>query len=248
VKNGTGDLVLAARYETGSDALIRLLRIPMGTTSTPVSIDIPLSNTGHRLQYLGLRSSSNEVLLGHDVAGSGEPQVLELSTWSFSENGTTAGPVGIVDRREATATAIEDADGQLRITGTYDNGFDEPRTFHASGASTAELSTNTVNTEGGRAAISYASLVSDGLQRSTVNTFESGVLGPEAERNDRISDLELARLSTTGELSDVRTVLQGQGARAIGCFQTPTGTVIIGALHPFLNTDYLHTFYLVVED
>ncbi|MBL7938223.1 MAG: hypothetical protein JNL43_02585 [Flavobacteriales bacterium] len=248
VKNGAGDLVLAARYETSASALIRLLRVPMGTTNTPVWIDIPLTSNSHRLQYLGQRTSSNDIMLGRDVAGSGDPQVLEISTWTFSENGATAGPVGIVDRREATATAIEEAGGQLRITGTYDSGFDEPRTFHASGATAAELTTNTVNTDGGRAAISYASSWSDGQQRSTMNTFESGVLGPEAERNDRISDLGLARMATNGELSEVRTILPGQGARAIGCFNTPAGTVIIGALHPFLNTDYLHTFYLVEED
>ena len=248
VKNSSGDLVLAARYETSATALIRLLRIPMGTTSTPVSIDVPLTNNSHRLQYLGIRTSSNDVLLGRDVSVSGDPQVLELSTWSFSENGAIAGPVGLVDRREASATAIEEVDGRMRITGTYDSGFDEPRVFHASGLTTTDLSTSTVNTEGGRAAISYASLWSDGSQRSTLNTFEGGVLGPEAERNDRISDLDLARLSTTGELSDVRTILPGQGARAIGCFDTGTGTVIIGALHPFLNTDYLHTFFLKVEN
>ncbi len=248
VKTGSGDLVIAARYETSSTALIRLIRIPMGTTSTPVSVDIPLSSISHRLQCLELRASTNEVMLGRDVAGSGDPQVLEISAWSFSENGVIAGQVGVVDRREATVTAIDEADGQLRVTGSYDGGFDEPRTFHASGATTADLSTYTVNSAGGRAAISYASLWSDGSQRSTMNLFESGVLGPEAERNDRISDLELARMSTTGELSDVRTILPGQGARAVGCFNTATGTVIIGALHPFLNTDYLHTFFLVVQD
>ena len=247
VKDGSGDLILAARYETASTALIRLLRIPMGTANTPVSVDIPLAAIDHRLQYLGLRASTNEVLLGRDVAGSSYP-VLEIGPWSFNSNSATAGPVGIIDRREATATAIDEADGQLRITGTFDSGFDEPRTFHASGANTADLTTNTVNSEGGRAVISYASLWSNGSQLSTLNAFEGGVLGPEAERNDRISDLGLARISTSGELSDLRTILPGQGARAVGCFGTATGTVVIGALHPFLNTDYLHTFFLVVEN
>jgi len=247
VKDGAGDLILAARYETAANALIRLLRIPMGTTSTPVSIDVPLTDTDHRLQYFGLRASTGEVLLGRDITGPGFP-VLEISAWSFSAIGATAGDVGIVGRKEAHINALEEGDGQLRVTGTFDNNLDEPRTFHSSGPTPAALSTNTVNSESGRAAIGYASVWTAGTQRSTLNIFESGVLGPEAERNDRISDLLLARISDSGELSEVRTILPGQGARAIGCFETPAGTVIIGALHPFLNTDYLHTYFLVLAN
>lgn len=247
VKDGNGDLLLATRYETELSAVIRLQRIPMGSLNTPAQVDLPLTDIRHRLQFLDL-APNGQILLGHDVEGGAEPQVLSISTWTISTAEITAGAEGRIDLREALVTSLIHANGELRITGTYDSGFDEPRTFQATGADVAGLIATPVNTGGGRAAISYASLWSGGSQLSALNEFESGVLGPEAERNDRISDLSLCRIGTNGELSDVRSILPGQGARAIGCFESASGTVMIGALHPFLNTDYLHTFYLVVED
>lgn len=246
-KSTAGDLILAARYETEASARILLMRIPMSTGSLAVTAEVPLSALEHRLQFLKVRPGSDQVLVGMDVASGNEPTVLGISTWSIAEDGLTPGPAGQVGLRKATATAVEEADGTLRITGMYDSGFDEPRTFHGSGPDPGNLSIASVQNEGGHAGISYASQWANGAHHSTLNLFESAVLGPEAERNDRISDLKLGKLSSNGEWSDLETIIPGQGARAIGCYQTATGTVIIGALHPFLNTDYLHTFFVKVQ-
>jgi hypothetical protein len=247
-KTGDGDLVLAARYETETNALVRLLRLPMNTTNTPVSIDHELEDVDHRLQFLHIAPGTNEAMVGWDGEAGGEQQALQLIAWAFGPTDAGNTGTGAIPYREATATSVLLAAGDLHLVGTYDAGFDEPRSFIAQGTALSNIAVATLATPAGRASIAHASELTGGTVQSALNLYEGGVLAPEALRDDRISDLQLATVGDNGDLGAVRTILAGQGARALGTFESSEGRVIIGALHPYLNTEYLHGFYLVVDE
>ena len=248
-RTNSGDLVIAARYENDEFGTLRLMRLPIGTSNVPFSIEHRIAPS-EELQFLRARSGSDQVMIGFDTPSqtTNESKVLALQSFNFTPLGADFEGFTEVALREARALSVHYTTDGLRVVGSYDAGSDEPRSFMSSGTLIQDITTTTLATPAGRAAIAYAAEPSSGMMRTTYNLFEGGVLAPESERNDRISDLVLADADVSGSLSTSRTILAGQGARALATFSTADGQVIIGALHPYLNAEYLHAFFLVVQD
>jgi len=253
-RTAQGDLLLAARYETSVNSHFHLLRIPNGAGSTARSLELPGAPARMGLQFLHVRSNG-EVLLGMDIPGTGlETQLLIRS---FQNTATDLEPTGEVTLQidhgggqatDPTVTGVHELNGTLLITGTCDIGQNEPRLFHTAASDLTGLASgNVIATDNGRAAVSYGAAVINGEWWCTVNLFESSILGEEAERNDRISDLRLLRLGDDGSVQGAREVLTGQGIRGLACFPGADGIVVFGALHPFLNIDYLHGAFIRTE-
>lgn len=245
-RSAEGDLLLATRYETASAAHMQLMRIPVTAQSTARTIDLTPSSRSTRLHGLFVRPNG-DILVCHDVQNSGQ---TTLRVAGYRSEGSE-----LYNTEEVTLavntphlTGVVEVDGILRLTGTYDHGNNEPRVFHAAGADLGSLGeVHHTSAGSGRAATSYGSGVVGGAHWCLVNTFETGIIDPEAERDDRISDLQLVRFDVNGGILEEKDVLIGHGIRGLTCFQSPNSIAVIGSLHPFLNTDYLHGAYVAVE-
>ncbi len=247
-RTANGDLVVAIRYEDDNHAGIRVLRISLSSGNEALTKDFPLASTADHLHALFMRAN-DEVLMFSDTTGNGSATHLLVTSLTFGASTVTSGTSGIITMDNAEPYDIFEADGMVKVVGRSSTA-DVLTPFSSMFAHAADAgnAAHALTIGGANSAACYAAMSSGGGSLCAFNVFDQPVVAPETERNDRFSDLRLAIVSNGGAMSNERTILTAEGARAMGCFQVNGKTVVIGALHPFLNADYLHAFLLQVGE
>jgi hypothetical protein len=244
VRDATGKLFLAVRYETASTARCRLFGINLEGGGGPTGNEILLDQKQHRLQSLWMRDNG-ELWLIMDASVS--PTETKLHVRVFDSSFLSLVDEGFIDKKNARVTALLDEVSQVRIIGIHDRGTDEPWSFQARGTNPGNLIPSDIGQPTDRAGTAYAATWDGANCHVAVSNHEARVLSPEGLRDDRVSDLQWVTLGSDGERIAAQDILKGHGARALGCFMSDTGPIIIGAMHPYLNADYAHGFYLVLS-
>jgi len=215
------------------------------TAGVGSSAGLPLSVASDHLIHGLLADGSGGTLLFMDTentAGPGKDVLVTHSTWTDEVQHTVSTPLGL---RDAVPTSILLHDGALVIAGHYQVDADVRRPFFTA-SSDLENIQNAISypqlAGTDRTALIRAISPSNGGYIATSNVYDQPVLSIRALRDDRFCDLTTAQLAVDGSVVSTEVVIVGKGLRALGSWGE--GNWLVGAFHPYLNTDYMHTFVL----
>lgn len=243
-----GYLMLAVRYENANEAACRIIRLSPNGEDVSITYEHFLESRDHTMHGFGSRSNG-EIWLATDgpFTGSFNSSLL-IHLFTMTADQLQPGGLGSIDKKNASITGFIDDGSQVKIMGNFDRSNNEPWSFIAVGATPFELTAHEIAGDAEAAQTLGAARSNGSSVLGITNIHEIRFLSLNELRNDRVSTLRSMIFNDEGQVTEYRDLVKGQGARALGVFGSSNGDVVIGVLHPFLNTDYQHTFFLVISE
>ncbi|MBK6540451.1 MAG: hypothetical protein IPG10_04030 [Flavobacteriales bacterium] len=254
----SGDLLLAARWETASAAGIRLFRFAIGgSTGAFAQADIVLTAPDDRLHALTC-APNGRVVVVTDAGLPGTSHTITAHGYQVSSTDWIGEGTGSLQDQGQTIINAEPqqmfwAGDSFVLVGTRPNTGDASvsKPFVARFGTATDISGEIRVLSGlsasDRTVACYCAAVVNGQMELLTQAHESSALPPFFD-GDITSDLETVALGWPGlSLGTTSTLVSGQGLRAIGLFVQNGERVLIGSQHPYLNAGFIHTFRLVLE-
>ncbi|MBK8709999.1 MAG: hypothetical protein IPN30_16155 [Flavobacteriales bacterium] len=242
----TDRLAVTVRYDRGEEAFYRNYQIGLtGDAGSYSSAPVELASTDHLLHNVMADGEGGTYILLDTTNPSGPDTYLLVNHITWGVQNITEVESSILPLRAAVPLSVQRAGNELVIAGNYQTEADVRRPFFCRSTSIQGLDDGTVFPDigGGDRSASIAAIVAEPSGFTAVCTvYEQRVLSLRALRDDRFCDLTTATLSPNGDLLDTRPIITGKGLRALGAWSQ--GEQLIGAFHPFLNTEYMHGFVL----
>ncbi len=242
-------LIVTVRYDRAEGPLPtayhRTYQIALSAgVGSSAGLPVQLVTADHLIHGL-LADGSGGTLLFMDTentSGPGKDVLVTHSMWTDEAEQTVATPFGL---RDAVPTSFLMHDGVLALAGYYQVDADVRRPFFAASSDLDNVQNaisypQLAGTD--RTALISAISPANGGYNATSNVYDQPVLSIRALRDDRFCDLTTAQLAADGSVVSTKVVIAGKGLRALGSWGE--GNWLVGAFHPYLNTDYLHTFVL----
>ncbi|MBK6371517.1 MAG: hypothetical protein IPF64_17360 [Flavobacteriales bacterium] len=242
----TDRLAVTVRYDRGEEAFYRNYQIGLtGDAGSYSSAPVELASTDHLLHNVMADGEGGTYILLDTTNPSGPDTYLLVNHITWGVQNITEVESSILPLRAAVPYRCSGQGNELVIAGKLSDRSRCASAILCRSTSIQGLDDGTVFPDigGGDRSASIAAIVAEPSGFTAVCTvYEQRVLSLRALRDDRFCDLTTATLSPNGDLLDTRPIITGKGLRALGAWSQ--GEQLIGAFHPFLNTEYMHGFVL----